>query len=484
MRMPRFLILLFLVSGLKFFLPGKVCSQTELPELRLELSSHMAAGENAPFWLVSNRFGTSTPEKGMGSLRAGFFSDPKLKDNIHLSYGLEVINRYDGQNKVWFHQAYAEGVFFRLFRLKAGMREETTGNEYTPLSTGSIIWSSNARPIPMIEIGTPGYVEVPFTYGYFELKGSLAHGWFEKERYAKGVYLHKKNIYGRFGGKLPVNLVFGYNHMAMWGGDHPIHGKLPTDLDSFRRVFLAEEGDPDKTGTPDSWVINRFGNHLGSRNYGIDVKTEKSLIGAYMQDIFEDNSGRKRRNFPDGLWGIYWRSKEKKGLVTGVVYEYLQTSNQSGPLHDRNDTILGGDDNYFNHGTYQSGWTHHKMVIGTPFITSPVFNRNIDHPRNFRIWNNRVEVHHLGIEGNLPFDLDYRILLSYSGNMGLFASTISVPEEFHIPTSLYQWTGMMELQYTVPFYPLDLGLQVACDLGRMYGDNFGMGLRLGYRFGK
>jgi hypothetical protein len=480
----RFLILLLMVSGLKFFLPATVLSQAEIPVLRLELSSHMAAGENAPFWLVSNRFGTSTPEKGRGTVRVGMFSNPELKDNIHLSYGLEVINRYDGQNKAWFHQAYIEGVFYKLVRLKAGMKEETIGNEYTPLSTGSIIWSSNARPLPMIEMGTPGFVEVPFTFGYFELKGSLAHGWFEKDRYVKGIYIHRKNIYGRFGGDLPVNLLFGYNHMAMWGGDHPTLGKLPTDLDSYRRVFFAEEGDPDRIGTPDSWVINRFGNHLGSRNYGIDVKTGNYLIGAYMQDVFEDNSGRKRRNFPDGLWGLYWRSKEKKGLITGIVYEYMQTSNQSGPLHEKNDTILGGDDNYFNHGTYQSGWTHHKMVIGTPFITSPVFNRNIDHPRNFRIWNNRVETHHVGIEGMLPFGIDYRLLASYSKNMGLFTRLESIPGVFQIPSSLYQWMGMLELRYTLSYYPLDLGLQLAGDVGGMYGDNFGVGLRLGYRFEK
>jgi hypothetical protein len=53
----------------------------------------------------------------------------------------------------------------------------------------------------------------------------LSHGWFEEGRYVSNVWLHHKNAYLRLGGSLPVNIYYGFNHYAQWGGKSPGYEK-------------------------------------------------------------------------------------------------------------------------------------------------------------------------------------------------------------------------------------------------------------------
>ena len=158
---------------------------------------------------------------------------------------------------------------------------------------------------------------------------------------------------------------------------------MPRSFSDFLRVFTAKSGDKDAI---DHEQLNALGNHLGSHNFGLDVDLSKVRTSVYWQTIFEDSSGREFRNIKDGLWGISIRSKDKNRLINGLVYEFLNTTDQSGP----NDSywILDGikyfypvpggkyhwpvgNDNYFNNGIYRFGWTFRDMVLGTPLITSP-----------------------------------------------------------------------------------------------------------------
>ncbi len=54
----------------------------------------------------------------------------------------------------------------------------------------------------------------------------------------------------------------------------------------------------------------------------------------YKQDVFEDGSGLRRQNFPDGLWGGYLRFTDKPRLLQAIVYEFLGTKDQSGLKHN------------------------------------------------------------------------------------------------------------------------------------------------------
>lgn len=475
----RVLCLLSLFGISQFYFPNSMVfgQFSPIPSVELELEGSVSDGDHAPFWFTSNSFGKHRLYKNSAIVSLKLSSDRAYThENMQIQYGLELTQRLAHENQLWLHQGWISADFFRLVRLRAGLKEETLGNEFTPLSSGSVIWSGNARPMPKIEVGTPGYVDVPFSQGKLQVKGSLAHGWFEQGRFNENVWLHQKYAGIRTAFDFPLNFTFTFHHFAMWGGVHPTFGQLPNDLESFFKVFFVRKGDED---APMSWQENRFGNHLGSRNYGLDWTREKANWKFYFQDVYEDGSGGRMENFPDGLWGIVYQNKNTTAPLAAVLYEYLQTTDQSGPVHD-NELSLRGDDNYFNHGIYRSGWTHHKQTIGTPFITSPLYNQHIDHPGNIRIWNNRVKVHHIGLMGTLMPQLSYKLLVSYSENRGVFASTITLPAVFAFEKPLYQWSALFRIDYSVPAARMGLGLALAADKGKMYGNNVGMMLTARY----
>ncbi|MFP4448824.1 MAG: capsule assembly Wzi family protein [Bacteroidales bacterium] len=452
---------------LMLLLPLSGEAQVKKPYYEASMNSVVAAGEQTPFWLMSDRQGKYGPEKYTGSMDMGIFAERDTGKVFDYEYGLELYGRLSRNEDAWLHQAYAGATLFDLFYVKAGMWEQIVGSKEPTISSGSIIWSGNARPMPKVEAGIPDYVPVPFTRDYLEIKGVMAHGWFEKDRYVKDVWLHHKNAYLRLGGDLPVNLYFGFNHYAMWGGKSPAYETpFPSDFETFWDVFFNRQGDPDKEGIPESWVINRVGNSVGSRNHGIDVELEKVNTGIYLQDVFEDGSGRRRNNFPDGLWGVWLRFKEEKKPVQAVAYEFLHTTDQSGRYHEFEGDTVGGNDNYFNHGKYQSGWTHHEYTIGTPLITSPLLNDAATH----KIMNNKVVAHHLGITGYINRNIKYRNLLTYSRNFGTNKNPYTPrKEQFH-------W--LLEVNKNLGFHGLEAGVAIALDIGEMYGDNFGVMISL------
>ncbi len=450
-------------TNLILFPSSFLYGQINLPHWEVGLSSTAGGGKKIPFWIVSNRQGKYFPGKNSVAIELGIYAQGDSSRVFNYDYGLELYSRYSSSSEFWLHQAYAGVIFSDLVQFRAGLWEETVGSKEPTLSSGSVIWSGNARPMPRIQIGTPGYVDVPFSEGYLEIKGLMDHGWFENNRFASGVMLHHKNAYLRLGGRLPVNIYYGFNHYAQWGGSSPRQEEpYPSDIKSFMRVFFNIDGDPDRSGTPEGWVINRFGNHLGSRNYGIDLNLKYLSAGIYLQDIFEDNSGISRKNFPDGLWGLWIRFTNEKKPVQAFVYEFFHSTNQSGPYHDIDGDTLGGNDNYFNHGHYQSGWTYHKYTIGTPLITSPV----LENTSSFKISNNRVIAHHIGFEGFISSTSHYRSFLTFSRNFG----TYSKPFEYRKD----QFSLMLELTNNIKLFDLKASVTLAADLGEMHGDNYGI----------
>ena len=222
---------------------------------------------------------------------------------------------------------------------------------------------------------------------------------------------------------------------------------------------------------PTGWAQNKYGNSIGSRSYGIDINLNRFEAGAYHQDIFEDGSGKRRRNFPDGLWGVSFRFIDKKRLVQAFVYEWLHTKDQSGSVYrNEDDYVVGGMDNYFNHGHYQSGWSFHGFTIGTPFITSPILND----PPFHRFLNTRVLAHHIGFTGFLSEKLEYRSLVSYSRNYGMHHLPFEPPRD--------QYSVLLELNYPLPWYDISANITIAADIGDMYGDNYGVMLSFRRQF--
>lgn len=458
------LCLLFLFS------PGLADAGSTLPEWKVSSSAIFSQGDQNPFWLFSNREGKFAPEGHQASVSFGLFADSDTGRAIDYEYGLELYGRTGQSDDLWIHQGYAGLKIYELVQLKAGWWTDVIKSPEPDLSSGSMIWSGNARPMPRIQAGTPGYIDVPFTKGRVEIKGLISHGWFEDGRFVDDAWMHHKNAFVRLGGDFPVNFYYGLNHFAQWGGSSSLHEEpYPTDFDAFYRIFFINSGNPDHPGTLPTWVNHKLGNHLGSRSHGLDFALESIEAGVFLQDVMDDLSGWRRQNFPDGLWSLWLRFREENKAVQAFTYEYLQTTDQSGRYHDLDGEILGGNDNYFNHAIYQSGWSYHGFTLGTPFITSPILND----PAWHRFENTRVRVHHLGIKGHLSETLSYHTLFSYSRNYGTYGR---YSDPYDPRRDQYSW--MLELSGPVNFFDLEASVAIAIDSGEMYGNNIGLMLQL------
>lgn len=435
----------------------------KLPSYILGTGGSVSTGRQNPFWLVSNQFGKPSLNSASGFLSARLEASEDTSKTFDYTYGLELFERYDGSNKFWIHQAYFK-VRLHFLYFRAGKCEETFGNQDRHLSSGSALWSENSRPMPKIVLGTNGFVSVPFTKGYLQLDGLLSHGWFGSDGYVKNVYLHHKYLYIKLGGKLPVNILYGLQHYAMWGGTDPVLGQLPVGLDTYKRIFFVLEGNPDNPNTPENEARNRLGNHLGSRNYGIDIRLKRVGMQLYYQTIFEDHSGYSRKFMPDGLWGISVQNSTKGKIIGTILYEHFRSKYQSGGIHFEQDGSPYVD-SYFYHDLYQSGWTYHGFTIGSPLITSPVLIQ----ADTTGIINNRVTAHHFGMAGVIHKTINYKLFITMSRNYGTFYHSFTKPR--NSTSVLLQLSNDYEL-----LNGTEVMLQLAFDTGEMYGNNLGVGI--------
>jgi hypothetical protein len=453
-RKNIFILLCLFLSSLGY-------SQISAPNIDFYAGASAGTGDHKPYWNISNQQGLYTPDPFGGLLGAAIESVDSSDSFMSFDYGIEIYNRFQQNDGFLLQRGYAE-VKTPFLVFWAGRKVEIIGNQDSALSIGSTVWSGNARPMPKLVLATPGYVDVPYTKGYVEVNGSLAHGWFERDRYVKNVFLHQKQLHLRCGGDYFINFSAGLIHFAQWGGTSPdsIYGELPSDFDAYKRVFFAQNGDSASVNINEA--INKLGNHLGSWSYRIDFKAKQVTLSTYYQTLFEDHSGITKMIQMDGIWGVSMATKDPDRIVNHIVFEYLHTTYQSGPVHNLNDSIkLYGNDDYFNNYLYRNGWTYKGMTLGTPLITSPIFNENGSN----RILNNRVQAFHLGLGGKLG-KINYRSFFTYSINKG----TYSIP----IDPSKNQFSWYFETIFPSIWKGIDMNVMLAADIGQMYGNNLGV----------
>jgi hypothetical protein len=447
---------------LSILLPVLIQAQNDTIKYDVGFMGVASTGKYAPFWLQSDQYGKIAASPFSAGILAGIskaFGSKKGLFDYSFKANLLLQTDKDKTTAV-FHEYYVHARFSVLDFI-VGAREEVLGSQDSTLSCGGFLFSKNARPMPKVTLGIEHFTAVPFTYGLLEVKGAISHGWFTDNIYSTNLFLHHKYLYGRIGGKLPVHVQYGVDHVAQWGGTVPGYGKQPSSLSDLKSIFLGHSGGAD-ANLPDQ--INTLGNHIISQNLKLDVDILDFRVSGYWQNLAEDGPVKLMwyaMNKPDGLWGVTVRNA-KFPFVKGILYEYLNTSDQSGPYHDKDGLVYGGDDSYFNNGIYQNGWTYYSRTIGTPFITSPVYNKD----GSVSIQNNRVIVHHIGIEGDV-FGYRYKFLSSFSKNYGSYSAPLAA--EMRKNTSLL-------LEVNKPFPALsniEVGCSVGADFGKLYGNSVG-----------
>lgn len=434
-----------------------------------ELKAIVSSGKYAPFTFVFNSFGAKSAQPYSGNLSLSI-SKQATRPNRWYDYdfAVEGIGQIDSKHaKAFLQQAYAH-VRLYVFDITAGIFQRHYGNQDATLSSGGLLFSANSRSLPRITVGIDNYTPFPLTFGYLEVKGGLSHGWFIDDAFVKKSFLHHKFIGGRLGGKLPVNISYEFHHAAQWGGYSPLYGDLGNTFNDFKNIFLARSGSSLATDS-----INAMGNHIGSQNIGLDVKGKNWIVSLYWQTLFEDGPIRrpwKAMNLPDGLWGISAKQSHWP-FINHLVFEFVQTADQSGPFHDVDGFVFGGNDSYFLNSIYQNGWNYFGRTIGTPLITSPIYNSD---GKEIATTNNRVTAHHFSISGDI-FGYIYRATVMHTHNFGRYGYDNDA--DFTKNTAIF----LQVSKHVEKAWGMDFSLSVGADVGSQFGNSFGFKIAVAKR---
>ena len=466
---------------------GVAQEEQEATSYRAELFGSAASGDNTPFWMVSNRRGIVPLDANNGYLRAGAFHEQSFGRDFRWSAGLDIVATAPRYHNVFIQQAYAE-IGYRCLLLSVGSKERYTSLWDRQLSSGDLVYSTNARPIPEVNLSIPEFTPVPGTRGWMQVKGDFAvgrsfdkgyleHATNERQTYVDNVLWHHKSLYVKIQdtkGGFPLSGVIGVQHWAQWGGtsSNPRIGKQPQSIKDLLRVICGSEGGGDATSSDQ---INVLGNHYGSYDFKLTYSRPEWQLSAYYQHFFDDKSGMIFVNGTDGLWGAQLDLPRSRWL-SKVVVEYLVTRDQSGPFHfidfdhEAHPGVGGGNDDYYNNSEYTTGASYFNRSIGSPLITSPEYNG--DGSVGFK--NTRVRDWHLAAEGELSPRVSYRLLVSGMNNWGRHMMPFLKRKR--------SASGLVDITYRHPrLQGWTFTGSLAADTGSMYGDNIGFSLKVAKR---
>lgn len=388
-----------------------------------------ASTAQTPFWLRANQNGV-VPSNGTFALGQFGLYHNYNKNNPRIfqwSAGAEIIGTYgkSGYGKrsdYFFTDLYAAGKI-GPFEILIGQKKQVTGLMDTTLTSGSLSFSGNARPIPGFQISLPVFYPLAFTNDFISIKASYADGRLGASNISYGsvlsvpsTYFHQKSLYFRFGKPSNrIKLFSGINHQARWGGENQISPISQLNmLNAYWYVVSGKTVDYKKIGT-----------HLGTIDIGGEWTGRKWSYFLYRQNIYETGSLFKVTNFADGLNGI--RIKRNKLLskdqtyftINSFLFEVIGTKNQTNnsPLSG---LVIFEKGDYYNSYIYSQGLSYKGGEIGTPLnpnqdLTDKGLQRNYSGFTN----NNRIWAFHSGIKASwLNTDLLFRG--TYSRNFGTY----------------------------------------------------------------
>jgi hypothetical protein len=367
-------------------------------------------------------------------------------------------------------------------------------------------WSGNARPVPMVKFSTNDFISYSWLFNrVLKIKAVSSFGWFtdgdyqqSKVRfdpaientsftnfYTSNVLFHQKEFYLKIDlPHSPWSLITGMEMKVQFGGDryYSNKGKLervhtPPSLNHYLMALIPLRGD-DSSPKGDQQFI--FGNTLGIEHIVLQYTQQNYFIKGYLENFFEDYGGMAKKNGLDGLWGIEFSSQKSTG-ITGVVLEYLQTTNQGGPIHWAPADYPGevkltneatGNDDYYNNYAF-TGWEHWGMTNGNPLLSSPIYNTD----GSLRIENNRVKAYHLGVSGRFSDRLSGRLLTTYSDGWGRhYQPFLTIKSNF---------SSFVEFDYSPKFSNnLLFTISGGIDRGTLYGNNQAISLKVNYTISK
>lgn len=454
-----------------------------------EVRATFSGGENTPFWLTNNLQGLGSPEKNNGYVRAAAFKDIDKSEKFSWGAGVDLVGGWRQTAPFSIHQLYGE-VKYRSLGAMLGSKEIWGDFNNPRLSSGNLLYSGNAMPVPQLRIGIFDYAPFWGTKGWLSVKGYIAYGMFTDSKWQKSwvakeynrtkdVLYHSKGLWLRGGNtdKFPLVGEIGIEMATQFGGTAYLNAddgrivKIPDGLKAWWKAFFPGHADNSSVNWGEEYNVE--GNMLGAYNIALSWMPKADWsIKAYYEHYFEDQSQMTfEYGWKDGLWGIEVQLP-KNPFITSFVYEYITTKDQSGAvLSNTSDKVpeqVSGRDNYYTHYLY-SGWQHWGMGIGNPLIISPIYNAN----HRLTFISTRIQGHHFAFAGNPTDEISYRVLLSYSRNWGTYTRPL--------PEVMSNFNALLEMSWK----PKKLNgwygtVGIAGDGGKLLGKSFGGSLTIGY----
>ena len=345
-RLLYFAVLLFVSLGIN----------AQIFTERNEIVATYGNGNFAPMWHTVSTQGINSEKNNSVYARLGASGEhPFSNIDLNLDWGFDVVAGYNLVSTVFIQQAYFD-IRWKRVKLSLGQKERWCDMKNHRLSTGALVESGNARPIPQIRIELPEYWDIPGLGGWFGIRGHLSYGWFTDERWQKkffdvtsvrteGVRYHSKAGFMRFGNndKFPLTAEIGLHMVTQFGGScynslRPGHSTTPTRFKDYMLALIPLKGDSQYGGIDQG---NVAGNVLGSWMGAITWTDENWKLHFYYDHIFEDHS---QMFWEYGLWteqlaGLELELEDFK-WIRNVVFEYFNLKNQSGPVyHDSTNAI-------------------------------------------------------------------------------------------------------------------------------------------------
>ncbi|MBO4447043.1 MAG: hypothetical protein J5764_02840 [Bacteroidales bacterium] len=466
----------------------------------------ISSGGNMPFWSTANSFGLMPEYSGGLALVSASTSFDESK-NWKWCWGVSLAAREEKTLGFTFipDQVYVSGGW-RNISLDLGIKHEKqdffgASPLLGSLSTtaGRLAWSGNTRSMPGYTLRLAP-ANVPFTKGHLQVFGSWGdYINIDPNSFVKhhGAHSTRFGLKGNIG---PASITLAIDHWAQWAGVHPTYGQMPLSFVDYCRMVTGSHGGATSTKSDQ---INVIGNQLGCETIRFDWKGDGWSIAAQHEIPYEDKSGMKFQNFPDGVNTIAFSFDDKKKWVTDIVYEFQYTMLQSGSVHGRLATeeeiasgkdprmekygdgkwyiTLGGLDNYSNNGEYASGWTAWGRCKGNPlFFSAGTRKGTLDYKGLVKgVENNRLKAHHVGISGALFHKIPYRLMLTWSRNYGTYGAPYERNDtKDGVPQ--HQFSSAFNAQ--IPFLDGSLLLMpgIWCDAGQVLPFNFAATVGLRY----
>ncbi len=465
----------------------------------VSLLGNASSGDTAPYMLGSWNYGRVTG-------RAGVWNDGLIKKDVNLGrrfswgagfeymlgYGVATdYARWDNEAGVWgkealrqsparIQQLYGE-IKYRGVYLLAGMKERTSGIVDGSLSSGDLVRSNNSRPIPGVAAGFVDFQDIPFTNGWVQIDGEIMYGRFTDNTFNRKQFNHYtgllvvdlmytyKRCYFRTKPSMPFSVTVGMQTAGLFGGEAHFYSKgkiVRSHNPGFKFKDIFDMFFP-REGSGEGYYK---GNSLGSWDLKLRYRfADGSRLTAYFEGPWEDGSGIGRQNGWDGLYGLQYDFAEA-GWLTSALIEYIDFTNQGGPIHYApsdnpgstiTDGVTGGD-NYYNNDFYGS-YTNYGMSIGSAFPLAPIYNLNGDPS----FLHNRCRGFHAAVKGSPLDNLSYRLMCSYqkAGGSGRQPAR----------HKLHSFSMMAEAAWcpAAKLPGLEVKASLGFDKGSLRGDNFG-----------